>query len=99
MHQQRKFHMPIILFLGMLIWASFSHAHQISSCMCDEECYTDEVSNLKCNSKSASFTPDGLPDKTHIIMKGIVATNQQFPRPRQYETKITRTPTRKLTRK
>lgn len=92
MSKQREFHMPIILFLGMLIWVSLSHAHQISSCMCDEECYTDEVSNLKCSSKSASFTSDGLPDKTHTIMEGIVATNQQFPRPHQYEYKITRTP-------
>jgi hypothetical protein len=92
MHRQRKFHMPIILFLGMLIWLNFSHAHEISSCMCDEGCYTDEVSNLKFSSKSASFESKGLPDDTHTLMEGIVATNQQFPRMHQYEYKITRTP-------
>ena len=84
--------MPIILFLGMLIWLNFSHAHEISSCMCDEGCYTDEVSNLKCSSKSASFESNGLPDDTHTLMEGIFATNQQFPRMHQYEYNITRTP-------
>ena len=72
--------MPIILFSVMIIWSHFIYAHEISSCMCDEGCYTDEVSNLKCSSKSASFTSNGLPDEKHTIMEGIVATNQQFPR-------------------
>ena len=92
MPKHTKFYMPIILFLGMLIWVNFSHAHEISSCMCDEGCYTDEVTNLKCSSKSASFEANGLPDETHAVMEGIVATNQQFPRIHQYEYQITRTP-------
>ena len=66
-----KFYIPIILFLGMLVWVNFSHAHEISSCMCDEGCYTDEVTNLKCSSKSASFEANGLPDETHAVMEGI----------------------------
>ena len=84
--------MRIILFLAILMLSNNSHAHEISTCMCDEACYTDEVSNLACTSKSASFTSHGVPDETHSKMEGIIATNQQFPRVHQYEYKITRTP-------
>ena len=84
--------MRILLLLTILVWSNISNAHEISSCMCDKECYTDEISNLKCSSKSASFMSDGLPDESHKIMEGIIATNQQFPRPHEYEYKITRTP-------
>jgi len=51
----------------------------INRCPCDSECYTDEVTNLRCDKKMASFDSNGLPDKSHTIMKGIIATNQQIP--------------------
>ena len=89
---KKKICMRIIWLLASLIWTNISYAHEISSCMCDKECYTDEVSNLKCSSKSVFFTSRGLPDETHIMMEGIIATNQQFPRVHKYEYKITRTP-------
>ncbi len=84
--------MRILLFVAILIWNNISFAHEISLCMCDEGCFTDEVSNLKCSSKSVSFNSNGLPDVSHTIMEGIVATNQQFPRVHQYEYRITRNP-------
>ncbi len=84
--------MPILLFVILLIWSNLSFAHEISSCICDESCYTDEVSNLKCTSEAATFISDGLPDQSHTLMEGIIATNQQFPRVHQYEFKISRNP-------
>ena len=91
MSKKKRICMQIILLLVILIWTNITYAHEISSCMCDEACYTDEVSNLKCSSKSASFSSEGIPDETHTLMEGIIATNQQFPRGHQYEYKITRT--------
>ena len=84
--------MRLIIFLFTLLSASFPKAHEISSCICDHACYTDEVANLKCDPKVASFKSVGLPDASHTIMEGIIATNQQFPRVHQYEFKITRVP-------
>ena len=90
--KKRENLMPIFIFIITFLSVSYSHAHEVSSCLCDDACYTDEVSNLKCNSRSASFRANGFPDESHILMHGIIATNQQFPRLHQYEYNITRTP-------
>ena len=80
--------MRLIIFIFTLLSASFPKDHEISSCICDHACYTDEVANLKCDPKVASFKSGGLPDASHTVMEGIIATNQQFPRVHQYEFKI-----------
>ena len=51
----------------------------IKSCPCDSDCYTNEVTNLKCDNKMAYFDSKSLPHQSHTLMKGITATNQQMP--------------------
>lgn len=51
----------------------------VAYCPCDQTCYTNEVSNLACDDRSASFDSYGLPDSSHTLMVGITATNQQLP--------------------
>ena len=61
----------------------------IKSCRCDLDCYTDEIKNLKCDKKWAYFDSNGLPDKSHTMMKGITRTNQHIPLEHDYHKKIT----------
>ena len=51
----------------------------VKSCPCDSACYTDEVSNLRCDSRYAKFDSAGLPKQIHVMMRGITRSNQQFP--------------------
>ena len=64
----------------------------IKSCRCDLDCYTDEIKNLKCDKKWAYFDSNGLPDKSHTMMKGITRTNQHIPLEHDYHKKITLNP-------
>ena len=49
----------------------------IGNCGCEDGCFTDEVTNLKCTGDSIQFNSHGLPDPSHVLMRGITATNQQ----------------------
>ena len=60
-----------------LLFANSNFA--VSYCPCKGYCYTDEVTNISCNHNFVSFDSYGLPDKTHTMMVGISATNQQIP--------------------
>lgn len=56
----------------------------VKSCPCNSACYTAEISNLKCDDGHAQFDSTGLPHKSHVLMKGIKNSNQQFPLPQSY---------------
>ena len=57
----------------------------VKSCPCDSDCYTDEIKNLSCDGKYAQFDSKGLPDPSHILLKGITNSNQQFPLEQPYD--------------
>ena len=61
---------------------------KIGKCDCNDVCFTDEVTNVNCTSESIEFQSRGLPDKSHVLMKGIKATNQQYPREHAYEINL-----------
>ena len=61
---------------------------RIGACTCDNGCFTDEVRDLSCSPSGISFKSDGLPDPSHVLMRGITATNQQYPRKHAYEIHI-----------
>lgn len=61
---------------------------KIGSCDCDQSCFTDEVKHLQCTPTHYQFESTGLPDETQVIMRGIVATNQQYPSAHGYEIAI-----------
>ena len=61
---------------------------KIGSCGCDQSCFTDEVKNLRCTPTQYRFESSGLPDETHVMMRGITATNQQYPSTHAYEITI-----------
>jgi len=63
-------------------------AHDIKSCKCEASCYTKEVSNLSCSRGKARFSSHGLPNPKDPIMRGIVATNQQFPAVHNYDIEL-----------
>lgn len=71
-----------------------AQAHSISEtiadCGCDTACYTEEVNNLSCTGNEITFKSNGLPHKSHIMMQGITATNQQLPTPHDYDFSINR---------
>ncbi len=56
----------------------------VKSCPCDAACYTGEISNLKCDDRQAQFDSTGMPHKSHVMMKGIKNSNQQFPLKQPY---------------
>ena len=60
----------------------------IGNCGCEDGCFTDEVTNLKCTGDSIQFNSRGLPDPSHVLMRGITATNQQYPRAHAYEINV-----------
>ena len=80
----------VVLYLGSLI--SSAHAHVVSKDYCAKESFTDEVSNLNCDSRYIKFNSIGLPAPSHMMMEGIEATNQQFPTVHDYQFKIKRNP-------
>lgn len=65
-----------------------ARAHDIKACKCDKACYTDEVSRVSCERGKARFHSHGLPDPEDPMMRGITATNQQFPAEHNYEFEI-----------
>ncbi len=68
--------------------AQNAEAHDIKSCKCEEACYTKEVSKLTCSRGKAQFSSHGLPDPGDPMMRGITATNQQFPSVHNYDFEI-----------
>lgn len=73
-------------------FSPISKAHDIKTCKCDEACYTKEVETLTCSGGKARFSSKGLPNVNDPIMRGIIATNQQFPSEHNYEFEILLTP-------
>lgn len=84
--------------IAALVWGvpdrGLAHdiAATIDNCICEAACYTDEVRDLRCDDREAHFNSDGLPDQSHPIMTGIVASNQQFPATHNHQTTIPLTP-------
>lgn len=92
--------LPFFLGAMMIFAAPFTaaRAHDvhtditIDKCACDAACYTDEVTDLKCSGSTAKFNSSGLPDQSHALMKGITASNQQFPITHNHQTTIPLSP-------
>ena len=88
--------MRILLYFLISSFSFFSivHSHNISKiddCRCDEVCYTKEITSLKCSNNYVTFKSSGLPNtKSHDLMIGIKASNQQFPSTHQIEAKLPR---------
>lgn len=66
----------------------------IGSCGCGDGCFTDEVTNVRCTNRGIKFNSQGLPDPSNEMMRGIKATNQQYPRPHAYDINIPARPER-----
>ena len=77
----------VCMFKSPLVWT-----HEINTSHCDTDTFTNEVSGLKCDQKYIQFKSNGLPASDHILMEGIIATNQQFPTEHSYQFKINRKP-------
>ena len=73
--------------------------HEINISHCDTDTFTNEVSGLKCDQKYIQFKSNGLPASDHILMEGIIATNQQFPTEHSYQFKINRKPKQLVVKK
>lgn len=69
-----------------------ARAHTIEPCYCDSGCFTDEVHGLSCQAGKARFQSSGLPDASQDMMRGITATNQQFPSRHNYQFEINTKP-------
>ncbi|MEQ8284452.1 YHYH protein [Thalassospira sp.] len=79
----------ILAAVGLILWAIPGViAHEIKTCKCDEDCYTDEISHLVCERDKARFSANGLPDPSHPVMTGITASNQQFPAAHDFDFEI-----------
>ncbi len=79
-----------ILLVFCIFYSPTLIAHNISidDCRCEEACYTEEVSSLKCNNQNVQFQSNGLPHPSHSLMVGITGSNQQFPTEHNYEITI-----------
>ncbi|GAB2183059.1 YHYH protein [Roseibium sp. LAB1] len=85
----RRIAVVLLFVVGLFPAASVKTlAHDITSCKCDAACYTGEVSNLACSGGKARFSSNGLPGPEDPLMRGILATNQQFPSVHHYEYEI-----------
>ena len=73
----------ILFFQNALATSQLSNI-TIKSCPCDASCYTNEISNLKCDNRYAEFDSKGMPNASHEIMTGITRSNQQFPLDQPY---------------
>jgi len=78
--------------LVCLLVTPYLWAHEVSINHCDNDTFTNEVFDLKCDQKYIQFKSNGLPASDHVLMEGIIATNQQFPTEHSYQFKITRKP-------
>ena len=67
----------IFLITFILFPLNFVNSHTVNQCYCNEECFTKEVSNIKCAGNKVKFKSKGLPNKNHELMIGIKASNQQ----------------------
>ena len=65
-----------------------ARAHDIKVCKCDQACYTGEVKEVACARGKARFTSQGLPAPKDPMMRGITASNQQFPSRHNYAFEI-----------
>ena len=74
--------------LVYFLFTPYVWAHEINISHCDPDTFTNEISGLKCDQKYIQFKSNGLPASDHILMEGIIATNQQFPTEHSYEFKI-----------
>ena len=82
-----------LLILTGAVWLNFAHAHKVGNDHCDEAYFTQEASGVRCSDRHITFSSIGLPAKDHTLMRGITATNQQFPVAHDYQFKIARQPT------
>lgn len=71
---------------------SQTSAHDIKNCRCEARCFTKEVTHQGCERGKARFSANGLPAEDHVRMKGITASNQQFPRRHEYHFEIEQNP-------
>ena len=69
-------------------------ADSINADFCDEKNFTEQVANLSCSGGFATFSSTGLPSPSAILMVGITATNQQYPRPHDYRFSFPLTPSK-----
>ena len=65
----------------------------IASAICDQDTYTSRVTSLSCSLTNVTFSSNGLPDNLANVMVGITATNQQYPRPHNYQFSFPLSPT------
>lgn len=82
----------IVAALAIWILPAAAGAHDIKSCKCEAGCYTGEVSKLSCSGGKARFRSLGLPAPKDPVMRGITATNQQFPSEHHCEFEILLSP-------
>lgn len=77
---------------SLIAISPITHAHtieeKIADCKCDQACYTDEVTDLKCSGGNFSFKSHSLPDESHTLMLGITGNNQQFPSKHNMEIRL-----------
>ena len=81
-----------LIIIFTLLPFNFLNSHTINKCYCDEECFTKEISNIKCEGNKVKFKSKGLPNKDHELMLGIKASNQQFPSEHDYLFEINTKP-------
>ena len=51
----------IFLITFILFPLNFVNSHTVNQCYCNEECFTKEVSNIKCAGNKVKFKSKGLP--------------------------------------
>jgi hypothetical protein len=76
---------------GKLVWVGATVTPVVDP-LCSAATYTKQVSNLKCSNDFVTFSSNGLPGTAFTTMVGITATNQQYPRPHNYQFTFPRTP-------
>ena len=76
---------------GKLVWVGATVTPVVDA-LCSATTYTKQVSNLKCTNDLVTFSSNGLPGTGFTTMVGITATNQQYPRPHNYQFSFPRTP-------
>ena len=75
----------LFLFIGEVEAETVKPNFIIGDCDCSTDCFSNEVTNLECTDNKIKFKSKGLPHASHILMRGIKATNQQYPREHAYE--------------
>lgn len=88
----KKYLFLALFFATGICLPAFVAAHAIDTSYCDAETYTPEVFDVQCDDRHIAFKSNGLPSADHPLMRGITATNQQFPRVHNYAFRIDRRP-------